>query len=132
MGHVSRARLFTADVERTGWHDRALWFVRAKRDAAADLVPDWEDLRDEAAAIKRDVLSRLPELWLEFESQATRAGAVVHWARDAAEHNAIVARLLTERRVTRVVKSKSMLTEECGLNPHLEGLGIEVVDTDLG
>jgi len=132
MGHVSRARAFVADAERTGWHDRALWFARAKRDAAADLVPDWEALRDEAAAIKRDALERLPELWLEFESHATRAGAVVHWARDAEEHNAIVARLLSERGVTRVVKSKSMLTEECGLNPHLERRGIEVVDTDLG
>jgi len=132
MGHVSRARSFVADAERTAWHDQALWFVRAKRDAAADLVPDWEALRTEAAAIKREALERLPELWIEFEDQATRAGAVVHWARDAAEHNAIVARLLTERRVTRVVKSKSMLTEECGLNPHLERQGIEVVDTDLG
>jgi L-lactate dehydrogenase complex protein LldF len=132
MGHVSRARAFVADAERTTWHDRALWFVRAKRDAAADLVPDWEALRDEAAAIKREALERLPELWIEFEAQATRAGAVVHWARDAEEHNAIVARLLTERGITRVVKSKSMLTEECGLNPHLEALGIEVVDTDLG
>ena len=132
MGHVSRARAFVADAERTTWHDQALWFVRAKRDAAADLVPDWEALRSEASAIKREALERLPELWIEFEDQAKRAGAVVHWARDAQEHNRIVARLLTERRITRVVKSKSMLTEECGLNPHLEALGIEVVDSDLG
>lgn len=132
MGHVSRARAFVADAERTGWHDQALWFVRAKRDAAADLVPDWEALRSEAAAIKREALERLPELWIEFEAQARRAGAVVHWARDAEEHNTIVAGLLRERGITRVVKSKSMLTEECGLNPHLERQGIEVVDTDLG
>ncbi len=132
MGHVSRARAFVADAERTTWHDQALWFVRAKRDAAADLVPDWEALRDEAATIKHEALERLPELWLEFESQATRAGAAIHWARDAQEHNEIVARLLCERRITRVVKSKSMLTEECGLNPHLEAQGIEIIDTDLG
>ncbi len=132
MGHVSRARAFVADAERTTWHDQALWFVRAKRDAAADLVPDWEALRDEAGSIKREALERLPELWLEFESQATRAGAVVHWARDAHEHNAIVARLLSERRLTRVVKSKSMLTEECGLNAQLEAQGVEIIDTDLG
>ena len=132
MGHVSRARAFVADVERTTWHDQALWFVRAKRDAAADLVPDWEALRDEAGTIKREALERLPELWLEFESQANRAGAVVHWARDAHEHNTIVARLLCERRITRVVKSKSMLTEECGLNAHLEAQGVEIIDTDLG
>ncbi len=132
MGHVSRARSFVADRERTTWHDQALWFVRAKRDAAADLVPDWEALRDEASTIKHEALERLPELWIEFESQATRAGAVVHWARDAREHNTIIARLLAERRITRVVKSKSMLTEECGLNAHLEAEGIEIIDTVLG
>jgi len=132
MGHVSRARQFVSDPSRTKWHDEALWFVRAKRDRAADLVPDWESLRVEAASIKRDALSRLPELWRRFEKEATRAGAVVHWARDADEHNRIVAGLLTDRGVERVVKSKSMLTEECGLNPVLEKLGIEVIDTDLG
>jgi L-lactate dehydrogenase complex protein LldF len=132
MGHVRRAREFVADAERTGWHDQALWFVRTNRDRAADRVPDWEALRDEAASIKRNALARLPELWQEFETHATRAGAVVHWARDAREHNEIVAGLLRERNVRRVVKSKSMLTEECGLNPHLEAAGIEIVDTDLG
>jgi L-lactate dehydrogenase complex protein LldF len=59
-------------------------------------------------------------------------GAVVHWAQDAAEHNAIVADILQRHGATRVVKSKSMLTEECGLNPYLESRGIEVIDTDLG
>lgn len=132
MGHVSRARLFVSDEARTKWHDEALWFIRMNRDRAADLVPDWERLRTEAASIKRNTLSRLPELWRQFEKEATRAGAVVHWARDADEHNRIVAGLLEERGVERVVKSKSMLTEECGLNPVLEKLGIEVVDTDLG
>ena len=132
MGHVERARDFVKDEERTKWHDESLWFVRAKRDAAADTVPDWEALRDEAASIKGDVLSRLPDLWRQFESAATEAGAIVHWARDAQEHNTIVASLLAERGIRRVVKSKSMLTEECGLNPFLEARGIEVVDTDLG
>lgn len=132
MGHVSRAREFVADEARTRWHDEALWFVRAKRDRAADRVPDWEALRVEAASIKRDALGRLPELWARFEAEATRAGAVVHWARDAEEHNRIVGELLEARGVRRVVKSKSMLTEECGLNPALEARGIEVIDTDLG
>ncbi len=40
MGHVNRARDFVADEDRTRWHDAALWFVRAKRDRAADLIPD--------------------------------------------------------------------------------------------
>lgn len=132
MDHVSRAREFVADEKRSAWHDEALWFVRARRDEAADRVEDWEALREEAASIKREALSQLPELWEAFEENATRAGATVHWARDAAEHNAIVTGLLEAENVRRVVKSKSMLTEECGLNPHLEARGIEVVDTDLG
>ncbi|MCR9097469.1 MAG: lactate utilization protein [bacterium] len=132
MGHVERAAAFVANGERTAWHDEVLWFVRAKRDAAADTLPEWEALRDEAAGIKRDVLARLPELWQRFEKEAKAAGATVHWARDAAEHNRIVSALLSDRGVRRVAKSKSMLTEECGLNPHLESQGIEVVDTDLG
>jgi L-lactate dehydrogenase complex protein LldF len=131
-GHAERAAAFVADEARTTWHDQALWFVRARRDRAADAVPDWEALRDEAAAIKRDALARLPELWERFETEATRRGTVVHWARDAAEHNAIVVELLRRHGATRVVKSKSMLTEECGLNEHLEARGITVVDTDLG
>ncbi len=56
----------------------------------------------------------------------------MHWARDAKEHNRIIFDLLRQREATRVAKSKSMLTEECGLNPYLEARGIEVVDTDLG
>jgi L-lactate dehydrogenase complex protein LldF len=132
MGHVSRAREFVANEERTRWHDQALWFVRAKRDRAADDVPDWEALREQASLIKRYALTRLPELWMEFETNASRAGAVVHWARDAREHNEIVSGLLRERGIRRAVKSKSMLTEECGLNRHLEAEGVEVIDTDLG
>ena len=132
MGHVSRAREFVADADRTRWHDQALWFVRSKRDHAADQVPDWEALREQAGAIKRNALGRLPELWSQFEANAVAAGAVVHWARDAHEHNEIIAELLRERGIQRVVKSKSMLTEECGLNRYLEERSVEVIDTDLG
>jgi L-lactate dehydrogenase complex protein LldF len=132
MTHPDRAREFVADEPRAHWHDAALWHVREKRDRASRSVPDWEDLRTEAAAIKRHTLSRLADYLEEFERNAVAHGARVHWARDAAEHNRIVLALLEERGVRRVVKSKSMLTEECGLNPFLERSGIEVVDTDLG
>ena len=132
MGHVSSAADFVADAERTRWHDEALWFVRAKRDRAADQVPDWEALRDEAAGIKRAALPHLAELWTEFEREATAAGAVVHWAEDAAEHNARVESILKTAGARKLVKSKSMLSEECGLNAHLEARGFEIIDSDLG
>jgi L-lactate dehydrogenase complex protein LldF len=131
-GHPAAAAAFVRDEARAHWHDQALWFVREKRDKAASLVPDWEALRDAAAAIRAHTRGRLADYLEEFERNATARGAVVHWARDAAEHNAIVHRILSGHGVRRVAKSKSMLTEECGLNPYLAARGIEVVDTDLG
>lgn len=78
------------------------------------------------------MLTHLDRYLEQFEAQARACGIQVHWARDAAAHNRIVHELLAARHVRRVVKSKSMLTEECGLNPYLEARGIKVVDTDLG
>ncbi|MCY2968566.1 MAG: lactate utilization protein B [Planctomycetota bacterium] len=131
-GHPTRAAEFIALPQRAAWHDQSLWFVRAKRDKAAKAIPEWESLRDAAAAIKAHTVANLADYLEEFERNAKKLGAVVHWARDAAEHNAIVLKILSDHNVKRVVKSKSMLTEECHLNPHLEAAGIEVVDTDLG
>ena len=132
IDHAAAAARFTADEARTDWHDASLWHVREKRDLAVRAVPEWEALRDLASQIKEHTLSRLDEYLTEFEEQATANGILVHWARNAAEHNRIVHAILDEHGVRRVVKSKSMLTEECGLNPHLEAHGMEVVDTDLG
>ncbi len=132
MNHAPLAAQFVQDQPRAHWHDETLWFVRAKRDKAAQTLPEWETLRECASQIKAHTLSRLAEYLEQFEQEATRRGAVVHWARDAAEHNKIVLDLLQTRGVRRLVKSKSMLTEECHLNPFLERHGIEVVDTDLG
>jgi L-lactate dehydrogenase complex protein LldF len=131
-GHAEKAAAFAANDARAHWHDQALWFVRLKRDRQAAAVPDWEALRDAAAQIKANVRAHLADLLEEFERNAVARGARVHWARDAAEHNEIVHRILAERGVTRLVKSKSMLTEECHLNPFLEARGVEVTDTDLG
>jgi L-lactate dehydrogenase complex protein LldF len=130
--HSARAGEFLADVERSRFHDQALWEIRRRRDRRARDLPEWESLRALAARIKEHTVSRLPEYLVEFEANATKHGAVVHFASDAAEHNRIVLDLLSSRGITRVVKSKSMLTEECGLNPWLEAHGIEVTDTDLG
>jgi L-lactate dehydrogenase complex protein LldF len=130
--HADAAATFVRDAERTAWHDQALWFVRQRRDLAAHAVPEWEALRDLASAIKRHTVSHLADYLEEFEQRATRNGVVVHWARDAAEHNGIVLGILRARGVRRLVKSKSMLTEECRLNPFLEQHGVEVIETDLG
>ncbi len=130
--HPEAAAAFIANGERAQWHDQTLWFVRSKRDKAASTVPEWEELRETASRIKQYTLAHLADLLEQFESNAQRHGVQVHWAKDAAEHNEIVLSILQKHRVTKLVKSKSMLTEECHLNPFLQRHGIEVVDTDLG
>ena len=132
VDHPTAARDFVTDDQRSPWHDKALWFVRQKRDNQAQGVPEWEYLRQQASAIKTRTIANLPDLLEQFEEQATKLGATVHWAADAQEHNAIVLKILRRHDARRIVKSKSMLTEECGLNPYLEEHGVEVVDTDLG
>jgi L-lactate dehydrogenase complex protein LldF len=132
MSHATLATEFVADRKRAAWHDSALWFVRSKRDKCAQALPEWEALREIASQIKQHTSSRLAEYLEEFERNATANGIQVHWARDAAEHNSIVLKLLQAHNVKLLAKSKSMLTEECHLNPYLEQHGIEVVDTDLG
>ena len=130
--HPENATEFVANNARAHWHDQSLWFVRSKRDKAAATLPEWEQLRERAAAIKLHTMSRLGDYLEQFEKNATNLGAIVHWARTPAEHNQIVLDILQRHQATKVVKSKSMLTEECHLNPFLERNGIEVVDTDLG
>jgi len=132
VDHSRAASAFTGDDKRAHWHDQALWFIRVKRDRMAHALPEWETLRERAAAIKSHTISHLADYLEQFEREATRRGAVVHWAANAAEHNQIVLDLLARHGVKKVAKSKSMLTEECHLNPFLERHGIEVVDTDLG
>ncbi len=132
MNHATAAHKFNQDEARAGWHDGALWFVRQKRDRAAHAVPEWEELRSLASAIKANVLASLDTYLENFEANAQKNGITVHWAANAAEHNQTVLGILRKNGMDKLVKSKSMLTEECHLNPFLEKNGIEVVDTDLG
>jgi L-lactate dehydrogenase complex protein LldF len=130
--HARLAEQFNADEPRTNWHDQTLWWVRQKRDRAANTLPEWEQLRQWASDIKDHTLANLHDYLLEFEQNAKANGVTVHWAKDAEEHNHIIYEILKGAGIDRIVKSKSMLTEECHLNPYLQEKGIEVVDTDLG
>ncbi|MET9730428.1 lactate utilization protein B [Streptomyces sp. NPDC006458] len=105
--------------------------IRAKRLAVTTEVPDWEELRSAGAAIKADTMNRLPELLEQLEAKVTEAGGTVHWARDAAEANAIVAGLVAATGSDEVIKVKSMATQEIGLNEHLESHGVTAHETDL-
>jgi L-lactate dehydrogenase complex protein LldF len=130
--HAARAEQFNKDEQRVNWHDKTLWFIREKRDKAAWQIPEWETLRETASQIKNNVLANLHDYLLEFEKNAIQNGITVHWASTPEEHNRIVHSIIAKHGVTRIVKSKSMLTEECHLNDYLHQQGVDVVDTDLG
>jgi L-lactate dehydrogenase complex protein LldF len=125
------ARRALADPQLRQNLRRATHTIRDKRLRVVGEVPDWPALRRAGAAIKDDVLARLPELLEQFEAAATAAGATVHWARDAGEACAVVADLVRGTGATEVVKIKSMATQEIGLNEALEAAGIAAVETDL-
>jgi L-lactate dehydrogenase complex protein LldF len=105
--------------------------IRAKRARVVDEVPDWEALRDAGRAIKADVLARLDEYLLQFEAAVQERGGHVHWARDAAEANAVVVEVARAHGVDEVVKVKSLTTDEIGLNAALAARGIHAVETDF-
>ena len=130
--HSKAAEKFLRNGDMAAWHNETLWMVRAKRDKMSKEVPEWEDLREKACQLKLYSNSHLEELLIEFEKNATANGAIVHWAKDAEEYRQIIYGLLKEHQVTRFVKSKSKLSEECELDPFLLSKGIDVVETDLG
>jgi L-lactate dehydrogenase complex protein LldF len=105
--------------------------IRAKRAAVVAEVDDWEELRLAGAAIKDDALLHLDEHLVTLEESLTRNGAVVHWACDAEEACEIVAHLARSHGADEVVKVKSMVTQEIGLNDHLAAQGIAAWETDL-
>jgi L-lactate dehydrogenase complex protein LldF len=123
---------FIAATEHEKMHDERLWDLRQKRDREMHGIPEWEELRSLASAIKEHTLTHLDEYLDQFEVNARANGIHVHWARDAAEHNHIVHGILRDHGAKSLIKSKSMLTEECGFRAYMASVGIEVIETDLG
>ena len=95
-------------------------------------IDNWEDIRTYAAALRDRVIDNLDAYLLEFERNAIRRGAEVHWAETAEEANAIVLGIAQRNGVKTITKSKSMVTEEIALNDVLIDAGIRVMETDLG
>ena len=104
---------------------------QAHRQGLADLH-DADALRSLAADLKQHTLDHLDHYLDQFVEQARQQGASVHFANDGQQVNEIVAQIARQQQLTRCVKSKSMTTEETGLNQALEAVGMDVVETDLG
>jgi L-lactate dehydrogenase complex protein LldF len=126
------ANRFIAAPEHAQMHDERLWDLRVKRDREMHGMAEWEDLRTLASAIKEHALTHLDRYLEQFETNARANGIHVHWAKDAEEHNTIVLGILNDNGAKRLIKSKSMLTEECNFREFMNGHGIEVIETDLG
>jgi len=110
---------------------RATGTIRRRRAAVVAEVDDWERLRDSAQAIKDETLRHLDRYLLELEAAVKARGGMVHWARDGAEAAGIVADLVAATGERRVLKVKSLTTEEIGLNRALAARGIEAIESDL-
>lgn len=130
--HSKAAHKFVSDEAKTSWHDATFWAVRHKRDDMAHGLPEWEELRQAASEIKQHTITHLADYLKMFADNLESRGVKVHFVSDAAEFNNTVLDILRSHNVTKMVKSKSMLTEECEMNPFLIANGIDVVETDLG
>jgi len=95
-------------------------------------LDDYEELKSEARAVKEDAIERLPELVDRLEESVADNGGTVFVADDAAEANEYIREVVADEEAERVVKSKSMTSEELEVNEALAADGVDVVETDLG
>jgi L-lactate dehydrogenase complex protein LldF len=110
----------------------ALTGIMARR---AEQFPDevqLQALREQARTVRANALVKQPELLEQLEARLTENGIRVHWAETPEQANAIILEILAAAGAKSVVKGKSMVSEETGLNHHLEQHGIEVIESDLG
>src|SRR5436305_5780459 len=105
--------------------------IRAKRAAVVGELPDWEALRTAGSAIKAEVMCHLDTYLLQLEAAVQQAGGQVHWAGNAAEANRIITKVVQDTAADRVVKVKSLTTDEIHLNEALATAGIRAIETDL-
>ncbi|MFI9345738.1 LutB/LldF family L-lactate oxidation iron-sulfur protein [Streptomyces sp. NPDC052773] len=127
--NAARSALADTQLRRNLAH--ATGTIRARRATAVAEVDDWERLREAGRAVKERTLRHLDGYLVQLEEKVTAAGGQVHWARDAEEANRIVVDLVRATGEREVVKVKSMVTQEIGLNDALADAGIAAYETDL-
>ncbi|MBT2369142.1 iron-sulfur cluster-binding protein [Streptomyces sp. ISL-10] len=127
--NAAKSALADAQLRRNLAH--ATGTIRGKRAAAVGELDEWEELREAGRAIKERTLRHLDRYLMQVEEQVTAAGGQVHWARDAQEAGRIVVDLVRATGEREVLKVKSMVTQEIGLNEALADAGISAYETDL-
>ena len=110
----------------------AMDFLQAKRRAQFGDQEELQSLRDLGAAIRRYSLAHLPRLLQQLEAKLTANGIQVHWAENADEANAIALAIAQRVKAKRIIKGKSMVSEEVGFNHAMEAAGIEAFESDMG
>jgi L-lactate dehydrogenase complex protein LldF len=110
---------------------KATTTIRARTAKVTAELPDWQALRDAGAAVKAAAMRDLDTHLLKLEAAVSAAGGTVHWARDAEEAREIIVNIARRHNAQRVIKIKSITTDEIDLNPALSAAGIDPIETDL-
>ena len=131
MSFPTAAKEALADTQLRKNLGHATRTIRAKRARVVGEVPDWEALREAGRRIKEAAMAGLDKHLEALEAAVQRAGGHVHWARDGAEANRLVAALVREAGADEVVKVKSLASDEIGMNEALAAEGISAWETDL-
>jgi L-lactate dehydrogenase complex protein LldF len=131
MSFQTAAKVTLRDAQLRRNIGKATTLIREKRLRAVAELPDWEQLRDAGEAIKARTMATLPEQLERLEAAVSAAGGTVHWARDGAEANAIIASIAKQHGTDEVIKVKSLATDEIELNEALAREGIHAYETDL-
>lgn len=105
--------------------------IQSKRNSLVQEKSDWQELRNSAAAIRKQALANLGAYLEQFEANCAARGGVVHWASDAAEARKLILGILRDEKANEVIKIKTMTSSEIRLNPALEAAHIQTTETDL-
>lgn len=106
--------------------------IQTRKNNVTEAMGNWEEWRSHGEEIRQHVLENLDYYLFELSEQVAKRGGHVFFAKTAEEASDYIEQIAVEKKVKKVVKAKSMVTEEISLNKKLEEVGCEVIETDLG
>ena len=127
-----RSRSVLNDPDQRKNFRGAMDFLQAKRRTQFPDEQELQGLRELGSAIRRYSLANLPRLLEQLEARLTANGIQVHWAQNPDEANAIALGIAQRVKAKRIIKGKSMVSEEVGFNHAMEAAGIEALESDMG